>query len=80
MLKMGLEPTTDCGKRLQRLLQTWLPEASDNAQELLCRAFNMYALKLENQKEFLRDLDRQEVLDKRDRLSQVHKRNHYAIQ
>ena len=59
---MDLEPTSDCGKRLHRLLRNWLRKCPETAHEVIYRVFYLYGLKFVNQKDFLRSVDRQKVL------------------
>ena len=60
---MDLEPTSDNGLRLIGLLHNWLHKSPDTAHELLSRAWCIFAMKLENQEDFVNSLYGQKVLD-----------------
>ena len=68
---MELEPTTYNGRCLVGVLQNWLKKSPEIAHELLNRAFCMFALKLENQDDFLDALYGQKVLDEPPNLNVV---------
>ena len=59
---MELDPTSENGKRLNQLLNSWLSKASDLPIDVLTRVFLMYAMKIENQENFLDALYGQQVL------------------
>ena len=59
---MELEPTSETGKRLNELLNNWLSKASDLPVDVLARVFLMYAMKTENQENFLDAMYGQRVL------------------
>ena len=59
---MESDPTSENGNRLNQLLNNWLSKASDIPIDVLTRVFLMYAMKIENQENFLDALYGQRVL------------------